>query len=110
MHLNLHAVYSLSYSWNSLPLTPENIFRKSCYWCALYLSDGIDDLLVVILTVDHSFFFQGAKVSHDLSFHPFQWETEWGGGGGGGGGEGINQLTFESAIASQHLCSITTTV
>lgn len=41
-----------------------------------YLGDGIDDLLVVVVAVDHPFLLQSAKVSHNLSLHPFQRQTE----------------------------------
>ena len=40
-----------------------------------YLGNGIDDLLVVVFTVDHSLLLQRSEVSHDLTLHPLQWKT-----------------------------------
>ncbi len=35
----------------------------------MYLSNSVDDLLIVILAVDQSLLFQGAKVTHYLPLH-----------------------------------------
>lgn len=53
-----------------------------CCACFYYLGNGVDDLLVVILTVDHTLLLQRAKVSHDLTLHSLQRKATGGGEGG----------------------------